>query len=239
MASGFDLSPHIGEAMAGLLHLGRKKNCQASRLQFGDARMTPSIFIDSTEADTVQMEDEKLIAQFLEGEAEAVGRVEEWIARAAWPFQRRLAAQWDDVLQDAQLEVTNLLRQNKFRGQSGLRTYLARVVSNTCIDYIRAQSKWNWTELENLPEPAGRAADSPLAQLLRKEADDLLLRVLAEMPEECREALGMIVDGMSYREMSRRLGVLEGALRVRVLRCRQKATALRERLAGEKSKIPA
>jgi hypothetical protein len=39
--------------------------------------------------------------------------------------------------------------------------------------------------------------------------------------------------------MSRRLGIAEGALRVRALRCRQKATQLREQLAGEKSKIPA
>jgi RNA polymerase sigma factor (sigma-70 family) len=180
-----------------------------------------------------------MITGFLQGERAALSEIEQWIARAAWPFQRRLAAQWEDVLQEARLEMSRLLQQGKFRGEASLKTYLSRVVSYVCINHLRAQTKWQWTELENLPEPAGRAADSPLAQLLRKESDHLLLRVLAGMPEECRELWGMILDGSSYREMSRRLGVAEGALRVRALRCRQKATELREQLADGKSKIPA
>lgn len=184
-------------------------------------------------------EDEEMITGFLQGERAALSEIEQWIARAAWPFQRRLAAQWEDVLQEARLEMSRLLQQGKFRGEASLKTYLSRVVSYVCINHLRAQTKWQWTELENLPEPAGRAADSPLAQLLRKESDHLLLRVLAGMPEECRELWGMILDGSSYREMSRRLGVAEGALRVRALRCRQKATELREQLADGKSKIPA
>ena len=42
----------------------------------------------------------------------------------------------------------------------------------------------------------------------------------------------MIVIGHSYREMSQRLGVAEGTLRVRVLRCREKAVAARHDLLG-------
>jgi DNA-directed RNA polymerase specialized sigma24 family protein len=41
----------------------------------------------------------------------------------------------------------------------------------------------------------------------------------------------MVLAGLTYREMSSRTEVAEGALRVRVLRCRKRALELREELA--------
>ena len=35
--------------------------------------------------------DSELVARFLRGETDAVETVDEWIASAAWPYQRRLA----------------------------------------------------------------------------------------------------------------------------------------------------
>jgi RNA polymerase sigma-70 factor, ECF subfamily len=176
------------------------------------------------------MNDQEIVSQYLRGESEAVGTVDGWISRAAWPYQRRLAERWDDVLQDVRLEVTRLLGQGKFRGESSLRTYLWRVVSHTCLDQLRAQSKWKWTDLEVLEQaedPAG-SAKAPS----RQEDKDLLLRVLDRVPQDCREMWRMIVAGLSYREMSLRLGVAEGTLRVRVLRCREKAVSARAELLG-------
>src|SRR6185295_6465662 len=99
--------------------------------------------------------------------------------------QRRLADRWDDVLQDVRLEVTRLLTEGKFRGESSLRTYLWRVVSHTCLDQLRAQSKWKWADLDDLDpadEPAGVAPTIPS----RQEDKDLLLRVLDRVPQDCR-----------------------------------------------------
>jgi RNA polymerase sigma-70 factor (ECF subfamily) len=175
--------------------------------------------------------DQEMVSGFLRGEREAVGTVDGWISRAAWPYQRRLADRWDDVLQEVRLEVTRLLGTGKFRGESSLRTYLWRVVSHTCLDQIRAQSKWKLTDLDGLEgadEPASPAPPIPA----RQEDKDLLLRVLDRMPQDCRELWRMIVAGLSYREMSLRMGVAEGTLRVRVLRCREKAVAARHDLLG-------
>ncbi|HEY2293353.1 MAG TPA: sigma-70 family RNA polymerase sigma factor [Thermoanaerobaculia bacterium] len=176
-------------------------------------------------------DDREMVTRFLRGEPEAVGTVDGWISRAAWPYQRRLADRWEDVLQDVRLEVTRLLGQGKFRGESSLRTYLWRVVSHTCLDQIRAQSKWKWADLDALDgdDSPTSAMEAPAA---RREDKDLLLRVLARVPQDCRELWRMIVAGLSYREMSLRLSVAEGTLRVRVLRCREKATALRGQLLG-------
>jgi RNA polymerase sigma factor (sigma-70 family) len=176
-------------------------------------------------------DDWEMVTRFLRGERDAVGTVDGWISRAAWPYQRRLADRWDDVLQDVRLEVTRLLGSGKFRGESSLRTYLWRVVSHTCLDQLRAQSKWKWTDLDGL-DPADEPVSAAPAIPARQEDKDLLLRVLDRVPQDCRELWRMLVAGLSYREMSLRTQVAEGTLRVRVLRCREKAVAARHDLLG-------
>jgi RNA polymerase sigma factor (sigma-70 family) len=173
--------------------------------------------------------DQEVVARYLRGDAEAVVTVDGWIARAAWPYQRRLANRWEDVLQDVRLEVTRLLGQGKFRGESSLRTYLWQVVSHTCLDQLRSQNRWQWADLEALDEGSSAAAPPAAAG---HEDRDLVQRVLERVSDECRELWRLIVMGHSYREMSQRLGVAEGTLRVRVLRCREKAAAVRVELLG-------
>jgi len=178
-------------------------------------------------------DDRDMVARFLRGEKDAVGTVDGWISRAAWPYQRRLADHWDDVLQDVRLEVTRLLMEGKFRGESSLRTYLWRVVSHTCLDQLRARSKWKWAELDALEQEDGPAGVVQ-APTTNREDRDLLFRVLERVPQECRQMWRMIVSGLSYKEMSLRMKVAEGTLRVRVLRCREKATAMRREILGGK-----
>lgn len=175
--------------------------------------------------------DQEMVTRFLKGESEAVGTVDSWISRAAWPYQRRLADRWDDVLQDVRLEVTRLLGEGKFRGESSLRTYLWRVVSHTCLDQLRSQSKWKWADIETLAG-ADEPAEPQRGISSRQEDRDLLVRVLDRVPSDCQEMWRMIVAGLSYREMSVRMGVAEGTLRVRVLRCREKAVSARQDLLG-------
>lgn len=174
--------------------------------------------------------DQEIVSRFLAGDAAAVETVDRWIARAAWPYQRRLSHRWDDVLQEVRLEVTRLLEQGKFRGESALRTYLWRVVSHTCLDQLRAQGKWQWVDLDVLDEASAGERFAAQRQDHSQEMRDLLLRILDRVPRECREMWRLIALGHSYREMSKRLGVAEGTLRVRVLRCREKAMALRAEL---------
>lgn len=176
------------------------------------------------------VDDREMAASYLRGDREAVATLDGWISRAAWPYQRRLANRWDDVLQDIRLEVTRLLGEGKFRGESSLRTYLWRVVSHTCLDQIRSQGKWQLTELDTLEQEDGRSAALPRAAADDPAERDLLLRVLDRSSQECRDLWKMIVLGLSYKEMSQRLGVAEGTLRVRVLRCRERAIASRTEL---------
>ena len=184
-----------------------------------------------------QLNDQEIITRYLRLESEAARLVEDWIVRAASPFRRRLASHWDDTLQEIRLEITRLFERGAFRGEASLKTYLWRVVNHACIRQIRKQSRTDWVDLDSLAEHGGPPEDLPLNQLLQKESANLLLRVLAEMSEECCRLWQMILDGLSYQEISAREGVKEGALRVKVLRCRKKAVEMRDRIMSKKRNL--
>jgi len=178
-------------------------------------------------------EDAVLAARFLAGEAAAIEAVERLLRAAAHPYRSRLQDQWDDLLQDLRAELTELLRRREFRHEAGLRTYLWRVVNNTCIEWLRKRSRRH----EVVAELGERADDSPspLTRVLRAESAQHLAEVLARTPVPCRRLWAMLLDGLDYAEMSRRLGARPGALRVRMLRCRRQALALLRDLAASEA----
>jgi RNA polymerase sigma factor (sigma-70 family) len=180
--------------------------------------------------------DDAIIERFLAGEPAAVAEVDGWLGRAASGYRRRLGDQFEDALQDVRLEVTRLLQEGKFRGDSSLKTYLWRVTAHTCLDRLRSGSRWSFVEYDG---ETAEAADPTVAGPPRGWSPelDLLLRVLARMEEECRRLWSMLIEGHSYREMSDETGVSEGALRVRVLRCRRRAQEVRDELLARRPVI--
>jgi RNA polymerase sigma factor (sigma-70 family) len=173
-------------------------------------------------------------ASFLAGDRATVTEVTGWIGQAAAPYRRRLAFEWDDLLQEALARLTADLRAGRFRGEGPLRAYVWRSVNHACIDRLRRHRRWQWTGIQEVELPAGDP--SPLAQLMGRDATRRVLALLAELPSHCRELWSMVLEGLSYREMSERLAVAEGTLRVRVLRCRQRAVARWEDVTAASSK---
>ncbi len=177
-----------------------------------------------------------LLRSYLTGELVAVAAVDRWIVAAARPFQRKLVREWDDLLQDARLEVYRALERGEFRGEAQLRTYVWRVVSHSCLDCLRRAARWQWT----LFDETGEEGVANSARVRRSEdpveTGELVARVLEQVPEDCRNLWRMIVAGLSYHEMSRETRVSEGALRVRVLRCRKRALEVRAHLLPERDR---
>jgi RNA polymerase sigma factor (sigma-70 family) len=172
--------------------------------------------------------EQDLIACFLAGKPDAVRTIDEWIAKAAYTYKNRLAHVWEDVLQSARLEVTRLLQNGKFRAESSLKTYLWRVVNSTCLNFIRQQTRGEFVEIDF--EKPDEISVSPIDAVLQKESETMAMRVWAEMSDDCRSLWRMILRGMSYDEMSREVKISSGTLRVRVLRCREKAVNVREKI---------
>jgi RNA polymerase sigma-70 factor, ECF subfamily len=160
---------------------------------------------------------------FLRGDAAAVALVDRWIAGAAASFRGRLAADWPDILQDSRLEVLRLLRASSWRGDSALKTYVWRVVAHNCIDALRRRRRRPVEELGDAETTVPSPDPSPLDRVLDEDARRRLLTALEAVPADCRQLWGSILRGLSYQEISREMGVAEGALRVRAHRCRKRA----------------
>ena len=146
----------------------------------------------------------------------------DWIAGASGSFRRRLDFEWEDLQQELLIEVIEELDGGRYEGTGPLRGFVSRSVAHSCIDRIRYRNRWRLEPVEVLEQ---RASAERTPEVF------LTLRTIAErMPRECQELWRMILEGLSYREMSERTGVRAGTLRVRVNRCRERASEMRREL---------
>lgn len=178
----------------------------------------------------MQDDDAKLIRGFLRGDRAAIACIDQWIEQAGRPYRHRLSGEWDDVCQDLRMELMRLFRAERFAGESRLRTYLWRVVANTCLDRLRTRHRWAWTDVESVHEVLER--DGLAVPNLDVQVGDrsVLRAVLERVSDECKRLWSMVLAGWRYDEMSDSLGITPGTLRVRVLRCRRKAVAIRNEI---------
>lgn len=174
--------------------------------------------------------DVRHVADLLAGEEAALAEVRRWVRGAVSPYRSRLAAELEDVEQEVVLELLEALRAERFEGRSRLSTYVRRMVHHKCLNRLRARRARRFVDVADVelvdPEPTA------FERARRRRDLEIGLRVLAEMSAACRELWAMIHRGMGYEAMGESLGVAAGTLRVRVLRCREKALAARERLAA-------
>lgn len=137
-----------------------------------------------------------------------------------------------DLTQEAFLNAWRGLAA--FDGRASFSTWLYRLTSNACIDFLRREKRrisLSMT-LEDKEDEEGRQADlpdqrfSPERELEKKEAAEALRRGLAALTPEYREILTLReLEGYSYQELSRKLGLEEGTVKSRLARAR---LALRE-----------
>lgn len=177
-------------------------------------------------------EDARLIELFIAGDAPVIGQVREWIGSGLARYRGRLRGDLEDLEQEVLLDLMEALGAGRFQGASRFETYVRSYVRFKCIDRLRADGRRDMVELKD--DLVAADAASPLDEVAERETAELANRVVASLPAACRELWEMVADGMSYREMSLLTGLAEGAIRVRVHRCRQRALEARRRLlSGE------
>jgi len=163
-----------------------------------------------------EVESQRLVEDFLAGRPQAVARITSWAwpvaAHRAWGFETA-----EDIVQEALLAVVRGLRTGRF-SRGDLRAYVRRIAKNICISaYRRARTRGTQVgQVEELPmaDPAGRRAEGLVA------ANDLLSR----LDEACqRLILAAYYYGTPRKEIAQRLGISEGAAKVRLFRCLEKA----------------
>ncbi|MCH9647329.1 MAG: sigma-70 family RNA polymerase sigma factor [Deltaproteobacteria bacterium] len=191
-------------------------------------------FGDGSQQGLGRPSDLRLVEGLLAGDSRSVEEVRRWVRGSASGYRRFLANELDDLEQEILLSLMTSLSEGGFRHECSLKTFVRRMVHNSCIDLMRAAGRRQWINVDDL-DLAGD--ETRVIEALSLEQESVLaLRIAASLSKACRDLWRMIHQGLSYEEMAARTGASRGALRVRVLRCRRKAVEERDRLLEEKIK---
>ncbi len=133
-----------------------------------------------------------------------------------------------DLSQEAFLKAyTNL---SAFRGDSKFSSWLYRMTTNLCLDFLRRRSRQKTVLLTYDTDDGGENflqipdnAPSPEAEAERRELRDAVRQGLSELPESQREILLLREIGqLSYEEIARQLALEPGTVKSRIFRARKR-----------------
>ncbi len=125
----------------------------------------------------------------------------------------------NDLLQETFLKVWQNL--DKFRNQAMVSTWIYRIAVNTCLTYLKKEKRQVKDELtpniiENKPEELSE----------KQEQVKTLYHCIAQLEENERLLITMVMDELPYSEIAEISGISEGNLRVKIHRIKHKLTEL-------------
>jgi RNA polymerase sigma-70 factor (ECF subfamily) len=180
------------------------------------------------------MEEKELIRLAQRGNGEAFGQLAERyktkVFSLAYGLTRDRAAA-DDLAQEILIKAYFVLPKFKFRSEFG--TWLFRVAVNHIKDYLRKTKRWRQDlSLHSVPEKEVATDDRSYEEEERKERRRALVwGALRRLPRKYRVILTLRdIQGSSYEEIARLLGISVGTVDSRLFRARK---MLRERLTGD------
>jgi len=134
----------------------------------------------------------------------------------------------EDLLQEIFLTAHRKLEG--FRGDSSLGTWLYRLATNHCLDFLRSRATRAGQITDALDDDPtiADAGSKGLAEQTVTKMD--LERALARLPEGCRAAFVLHdIEGLEHREVGDVLGIAEGTSKSQVHKARLRLrTLLRE-----------
>ena len=134
----------------------------------------------------------------------------------------------EDILQEIFLSAHRKLAG--FRGDAALGTWLYRLATNQCLDYLRSRATKTSQMTGSLDDEIGLADAGSRGIADRAVASIDLERALAQLPEGARAAFVLHdVEGLEHREVAEVLGVAEGTSKSQVHKARLKLRALLSR----------
>ena len=172
--------------------------------------------------------------RFLAGDLEMVREIRSCIEVVVRKFGFPNRDLEDELVQEAIGRLFLSLAGGRFQGKSLLATYASNVAKYMCLEHLRRQRRA--AQLAARTSRAKTHDMGPETVLLRVEQHRRYLCAFATLSGEERELLSMIfIRELSYRRVAAQLDITEGAVRVRVHRCRLK---LRDELNARSPRRP-
>jgi RNA polymerase sigma-70 factor (ECF subfamily) len=137
-----------------------------------------------------------------------------------------------DVVQEAFIKAYRALP--KFRGESQFYTWLYRIAVNTAKNYLVSRSRrppGSDVDIDDAEYYSGseylKDLGTPENQLFRDELESVIVKSIAELPEDLRTAVTLReYEGLSYEEIAEIMECPVGTVRSRIFRARESIDAV-------------
>lgn len=189
------------------------------------------------------MDQDLLIERSLNGELDAFNQLILEYQNLAYSVAYRLLSNTEaaaDAVQDSFIKAYRALES--FRGGS-FKSWLMRIVTNTCYDELRAQKRRRTDSLDALPVEEEfvtqliDSRESPDQFVERQELSGLIEAAIQSLPEDQRTVLILCdVHGYAYEEIAEMTDVAMGTVKSRISRARGR---VRSYLAEHSELLPA
>lgn len=178
------------------------------------------------------MTDEFTLRRAQKGDAQAFEQLvtphEQMLWRVCWHYTRH---QEDaaDCLQETMLKAWRAIKS--YRGECSLSSWLYRIASTVCLDFLRRQKRLPETEsADEMAEEDGFTPvdDSPTPDeaVIRRESADNIRAAIDSLPGDMRTVIILYaLQGLGYEEISAALQISVGTVKSRINRARQKIAA--------------
>jgi len=118
----------------------------------------------------------------------------------------------DDVVQDVFCRAYEGL--GKFRGESGIYTWLYRITVNLALNAVRRQKVREFFRIDEILDVKDEHGDQPDEHLEKKEQKQLIEQAVAQLPEKQKAVFILrYYDEMPYEEIAKILKTTVGGLK--------------------------
>lgn len=176
------------------------------------------------------MTDELTLRRAQKGDTAAFERLvtphEQTVWRVCWHYTHH-TEDAKDCMQEAMLKAWRAIGQ--YRGDCALETWLYRIASTVCLDFLRRQKRLPETEsADELAESGVQPVDAsptPDEALLHAESGDQLRAAIDSLPGDMRTVLILYaLEGQPYEAIAQATNTAVGTVKSRLNRARQKIT---------------
>ena len=177
------------------------------------------------------MSESEYIKRCQEGDSEAFGELLNLYENKILNYCYRMLGNRTDA-EDATQEVFVKLYRfiGSFTGQSAFSTWLYKIASNVCLDYLRKNKK-HTSDTVSLHQQNAEGEEfllniedkglTPYESAQMSEAQRVLALALEQLSEDQRKVVVLRdVEGLSYEEIGEVMGIAEGTVKSRINRAR-------------------
>ena len=193
----------------------------------------------------IDIEEKKIIKKAVAGSAEAFEQLVLQYQNPIYNLCLRITGNPEDAADMTQESFLKAWRNlESFHFEAAFSTWLDRLASNTCLDFLRSakrrrelsltvEDESGESQLLDLPDPA----PTPEASLLTNEENARLGAAMEQLDPEQRRILTLrVVNDLSYTEIAAVLNIKEGTVKSRLARARE---SLRKKLLQTGNKTEA